>query len=329
METKNAKIAALASYLPEKVLNNHDLEKIVDTNNEWIVTRTGIEQRHIAAEDESASDMGAKAFRKLQQVYDIQPEDIDLIIVPTSTPDMIFPATACLIQTKIGAKNAATFDMSAACSGYVYAFDTAVAFIESGQYKNVLILAVEKYSTILDWSDRSTCVLFGDGANATLMTVSDDDESKIVSMSGGSDGSKTKQLYIPAGGSRMPVSMDTVKDKLSTVKMQGTDVFRTAIVRFRESIENVITKSGISKDDIKLIVPHQANIRIIKALAKDMGLSMDLFFANIQKYGNTSAASIGIALEEAALERDLKKGDYIIITSFGAGFSWGATLIKW
>lgn len=328
MERYRAKVQALASYLPEKVLTNHDLEKTVDTSDEWIFSRTGIKERRIAAKDETAATMGVKALKKLLEKTSLSPEEIDLIIVPTSTPDMIFPATACLIQHEIGATNAGGFDLSAACSGYVYALDTASVFVETGMYKNVVIVATEKYSSILDWEDRGTCVLFGDGASATLVSRSDD-ESGVMAMYAGGDGTKVSQLYIPAGGSRTPVSVETVDEKLSKVKMHGSEVFKTAVVKFKESIDKVLEKTSLTKDDIKLIVPHQANIRIIKALAKEMEMDGDKFYANIHKYGNTSAASIGIALDEALAEERFSKGDNIIITSFGAGFSWGATLIRW
>ncbi|MBI4979511.1 MAG: ketoacyl-ACP synthase III [Spirochaetes bacterium] len=328
MPLYKATIAATASYLPEKVVTNHDLTKTLDTSHEWIFDRSGISSRHIAADDEPASAMGIKAVRKLLEKHPINPADIDLIIVPTSTPDMVFPATACIIQSAIGATNAGVFDLSAACSGYVFSINTAAVFIESGKYKNVLVVATEKYSTILNWQDRSTAFLFGDAANATLLTRAEEGHG-IIAMHGGTDGGKPELLCIPAGGSKNPVTAETVKNRMSTVHMKGGDVYKNAVPRFTETIEAVIAKAGLRKEDIALIIPHQANIRIIKTVAKELGMSADKFMVNLEHYANTSSASIGLALEEALAAGRIRTGDYVVLSAFGAGFSWGSTLIRW
>ena len=318
----------MASYVPKRTMTNRDLEKTLDTSHEWIYERTGIAARHIAAEDEPASALGVRAVRDLMAKHPIAPEDIDLIIVPTSTPDMVFPATACIVQAAIGARNAATFDLSAACTGYIYALNTAATFIESGFYRNVLVVATEKYSSILDWTDRTTAVLFGDGASATLLTRSSD-ASGILAMDSGTDGGKCEQLYIPAGGSRSPVTKETVEKKLSTVHMKGTEVFKNAVPRFRQTIERVLAAAKCSIDDIALIIPHQANVRIINAVAKDMKVPQEKFFSNIEHYANTSSASIGIAIVDALAQGKIKKNDLVLLTAFGAGYSWGSTLVRW
>lgn len=329
VKKQNVEIVATSRYLPEKTVTNFDLEKIMETTAEWIVTRTGIHERRIAAEGESASVMGVKTFNRLRETYDIDPEEIDLIIVATSTPDMVFPATACLIQSEIGAVNAGVFDLSAACSGYVYAFNVASSFIESGMYKTILIVGVERNSAILNWEDRGTAFLFGDGATATLIRATDNPNKGVLATHAQSDGTKSEYLKIPAGGSREPITMDVVEKKRATITMNGREVFKCAVLKFCESVETVIRRAGLTKEDITLIIPHQANIRIIQALAKDLDLPIERFYANISRYGNTSAASIGIALDEALEEGRIKEGDYVIFTAFGAGFSWGSALIRW
>lgn len=328
LERYTATIAAVASYVPERTVTNQELTRTLDTSHEWIYERTGIAARHIAADDEPASALGVKAVKKLFAQHPVSPTDIDLIIVPTSTPDMVFPATACIVQAAIGAVNAATFDLSAACTGYIYALNTAAAFVESGFYKNVLVVATEKYSSILDWTDRTTAVLFGDGATATLVARSSD-ASGIIAMDGGTDGGKHEHLYIPAGGSRSPVTKETVAAKMSTVRMKGTTVFKDAVLRFCQTIERVMAKANVTIDDIALIVPHQANVRIINAVGKDMNASQEKFYADLVNYANTSSASIGIALVDAVAQGKIKKNDLVLLTAFGAGFSWGSTLVRW
>lgn len=324
---RKAGILGLGCYTPPKILTNSDLEKMVDTSDQWIMTRTGIKERRIAEKDVATSDLGVAAGKIAIEDAGLKPEDIDLIITATITPDMTFPATACIIQDKIGAKNAAAFDINAACSGFVFGVIMAQQFVNTGLYNNVLVIAAEKLSSITDWEDRSTCILFGDGAGACVIGVSND--RVIVSSSMGADGSGSNLLKLPAGGSRMPATEETVKQRLHFLKMEGNEVFKIAVRIMVESANKAITKVGLGCEDIDLLIPHQANIRILMAVAKRLGLPEEKIFMNIEKYGNMSAASTAVALVEACQQNKIKKGDNIVLVAFGGGLTYGAALIQW
>ncbi len=325
---KKTGILGVGKYLPENVLTNADLAKMVDTTDEWIFSRTGIKERRIAAENEATSDMALKAAKAALKNASLGPGDIDLIIVATITPDMFFPATACLIQNKLGAGNVPAFDIAVACSGYVYGLAIADQFIKSGVYKHALVVAAEKLSSVTDWEDRTTCVLFGDGAGAAVLGPVE--EGGILGVSLGADGSKGDLLQLPAGGSRMPASIKTVENKLHTIKMEGNVLFRHAVKIMADAALAVTEPLNLKGDDIDLIIPHQANIRILNALAKRMGVDpAKKVYLNIEKYGNMSAASSAVALTEAVEEGRIKKGDIILMDAFGGGLTWGALIIKW
>ncbi len=324
---QEAGILGLGCYLPQKKLTNKDLERMVETSDEWITTRTGIKERRIADKDVAASDLGTEAAVLAIKDAGLNAEDIDLIITATITPDMAFPATACIIQERIGAKNAAAFDINAACSGFVFAIVTAQQFINMGLYKNVLVIGTEKLSSIVDWDDRYTCVLFGDGAGACVVGRSKD--RKILSSFMGADGSGGHLLRVPAGGSRLPATEDTVKDRLHFLKMEGNEVFKIAVRIMVDAANKAIKKAGLGVDDISLFIPHQANIRILLAVAKRLGVPEKKIFMNIEKYGNMSAASTAVALVEAAKEEKIKKGDNVVLVAFGGGLTYGAVAIKW
>ena len=321
-------ILGVGKYLPEKVMTNADLEKMVDTSDEWIITRTGIKERRIASKEESSSDMAVKAAKSALDNAGLKPEDIDLIVVATITPDMFFPSTACQLQHKLGIDNVPAFDISVACSGYIYGLAIADQFIKTGMYKHALVVAAEKLSSVTDWEDRSTCVLFGDGAGAAVLGVVK--EGGILGIHLGADGSKGDLLQLPAGGSRMPASRKTVEDRLHTIKMEGNVLFKHAVKIMAEAALAVTEPLGLKGDDIDIIIPHQANIRILNALAKRMGVDPEeKVYLNIEKYGNMSAASSAIALTEAVEEGRIKRGDMILMDAFGGGLTWGALVIKW
>lgn len=322
------KIAGTGMYVPSKVITNHDLERMVDTNDEWIRTRTGIVERRIAEPDVATSDLGVKAAEIAIKNAALTPEDIDAVICATITPDMVFPATAYLISEKLGIKRPG-FDLNAACSGFVYGSVVAYSFLKSGVFKNILVIGAETLSRITDWQDRNTCVLFGDGAGAAVYTI-DNSESEILATELGGDGGCADLLYMPAGGSRMPASEETVKNRLHFIKMNGRETFKMAVRMMTESVEKVIQKARIRKDDVKLVIPHQANIRIIDAIAEYLGVKREeKVFTNLDKYGNTSAASIPIALAEAVSQGRINRGDIVIFVAFGGGFSWGAIALRY
>ena len=324
----NVMIKSTGVYLPEKVLTNHDLEKIVDTSDEWITTRTGIKTRRIAAENEATSDMAYNAAKMALARAEMDPEEIELIIVGTITPDMFFPSTGCWVQDKLGAKNAVAMDVSAACSGYIYSLVIASKFIETGSYKNALIIGAEKLTSIVDWEDRNTCVLFADGAGASVILPSNG-ESKLLAFDMGTDGSYGQELLIPAGGSRMPATIETVTNKLHSIKMNGNTIFKVAVNKMRETFARSMEKAGVSADDISLLIPHQANLRIINALRSFLRLPKEKVYVNINKYGNTSAASIAIALNEVVEQGIIKRGDIIGFAAFGGGLTWGSAIIQY
>jgi len=320
-------IVGLGAYLPPKILTNEDLEKMVDTSDEWILTRTGIKERRMAEDGVATSDLATEAAKEALKEAKIKPEDVELIIVATITPDMQFPATACLVQKKLNAKKAVCFDMSAACAGYVYAIVTAEQFIKAGTYKNAVVIGAEKLTSVTDWQDRSTCVLFGDGAGACVLAKSD--KRNILSSCLGSNGWESDLLKLPGGGSLHPATHKSVDEKMHYIKMKGSEVFKNAVRAMAEAANEAITRCGLKCDDIDCIIPHQANIRILLAVAKRMGLSEDKVFLNISKYGNMSSASSAVALYEAAKEGRIKEGDIVVIDAFGGGFVWGACAIKW
>ncbi|MBK1791874.1 beta-ketoacyl-ACP synthase III [Persicirhabdus sediminis] len=322
-------IAGTGSYVPERVMTNADLEKIVDTSDEWIASRTGIKERRIAAEDEFTSHLAYKASLKALEQSGIAAQDIELIIVATITPDTPTPATACYVQEMLGAKGAVAFDISAACSGFLYAMKVAKRLISDGAYKNALIVGAEKLSSAVNWKDRNTCILFGDGAGAAVLKRSGENDGEILATEMGSDGAHTGLLRIPGGGSALPITPENVDQNLHGMEMQGREVFKVAVNAMKNAAEKVIERAGLDTDDIQLIIPHQANLRIIDAIANRLSVPNDRVYVNLQKYGNTSAAAVAIALDEAHREGAFKRGDNIILVVFGAGFTWAATAIRW
>jgi 3-oxoacyl-[acyl-carrier-protein] synthase III len=320
-------IIGTGSYVPEKVLTNRDLELMVDTTDEWIFTRTGMRERHIAAADEYTSDLGAAAAEAALADAGIGADEIDLLIVATLSPDMLFPSTACFVQDKIGAKNAYCFDLGAACSGFLYALDCARNQIAAGAVKTALVIGAEKMSAFLDWEDRTTCILFGDGAGAAVLRASESGRGVMRSVMG-SDGSLANLLWTPGGGSRNPATPAMLEQRMQYLQMQGREVFKHAVLRMGESVIRAIEHNGLSIDDIKCFIPHQANSRIIDAIGKRLGVS-DRIFSNVEKYANTSSAALAIALDEAVKEGTVRMGDLVALTVFGGGFTWGATVLEW
>ncbi|MGM0419366.1 MAG: beta-ketoacyl-ACP synthase III [Bacillota bacterium] len=325
--SRKAVITGVGKYLPEKVLTNFDLEEMIDTSDEWIKQRTGIEERRIAADDQSTSDLAYEAAVSALKDAELAADELDLIIVATVTPDMAFPATACIIQDRIGASNAAAFDLEAGCSGFVYGLSVATQFIESGQYDNILIIGAEALSKIVNWEDRSTCILFGDGAGACVVQVGT--EGGVLATHLGSDGSGANTLYQEAGGSCLPASEETVAKKLHTIYMDGNKVYRFAVKKMGKASLEVLNKAGLTPEDVDFFVPHQANTRIISAAAKRLKLDEDNVIVNLPYYGNTSSASVPIALAEAVENNRIKKDDILVLVAFGAGLTWASAVLKW
>ncbi len=323
-----ASIVATGSYVPSRVLTNADLEKMVDTTDEWILTRTGIRERHIAEPDEATSDMGAEAARRALANAGVAAEDVDLIVVATITPDMGFPNTACFVQAKIGAKNAFCFDIEAACSGFVYGLDIARQYIGTGSARTVLVIGAEKISCITDWSDRSLCVLFGDGAGAAVVQ-SVPGRNGILASVMRSDGTLSDLLKLPGGGSRHPTSAETIAQGLHYMKMEGRDVFKHAVTCMTDVARRALDRAGLTVDDLDLIIPHQANQRIVSAIGERLGGAPEKYYVNLDRYGNTSAASVIIALDEAHRMGRLQRGNRVLLVAFGGGFTWGATVLEW
>lgn len=322
-------ITGTGHFVPDKRLTNKDLEKIVDTNDEWIVTRTGIKERRILDKDRGTSYMAIKAVQMILEQRNISADEIDLIIVATSTPDMLIPSTAAFVQKELNASNCWGFDLNAVCSGFVYALATASQFIETGKHKKVIVIGADKVSSIVDYKDRNTCVLFGDGAGAVLLEPSDDEELGIKDFILHLDGSGAEYLRISGGGSVAPASHDTVDKRMHYIYQDGRRVFKHAVIQMANVAEEIIKKNNLVGKDIKLLIPHQANLRIIAAAAKRMELNSDQVFINVEKYGNTTAGTIPIALSEAHRAERLRKGDWVVFTTFGAGFTWGSLLLKW
>ena len=324
---RTVSIIGTGSYVPEKVLTNHDLEKIVDTTDEWIHSRTGMRERHIAADSQATSDLATEAAKAALADAGISAEEVDLLVVATLSPDMFFPSTACFVQEKIGAKNAFCYDLGAACSGFLYALDNAKNQIASGAVKTALVIGAEKMSTFIDWEDRGTCILFGDGAGAAVLQAGGEGRGIMKSVMG-SDGSLADLLWTPGGGSRNPISHVTIAQRQQYLKMQGREVFKHAVVRMTEAVVQALEKNDVGVDEIKCFIPHQANIRIIDAIAKRLGIA-DRIYTNVEKYANTSSAALAIALDEAVKDGTIKRGDLVALTVFGGGFTWGANVLEW
>lgn len=325
-------IIGTGSYMPEKVMTNDDLSKIVDTNDEWITTRTGIKERRIAAADQATSDLASEAARRAMTAAGVKPEEIQLIIVATVTPDMFFPSTACFVQKKIGAVNAVCFDVSAACSGFLYALQVARHFINTGNRTTALVIGAEKLSSLVNWKDRNTCVLFGDGAGAVVLRRAEEGAEapgRVLSTVMGSDGNLADLLKVPGGASACPITPENVESRPNTIHMEGRETFKHAVTRMLEASQQALEIAGLKAEDVALVIPHQANARIIGAIAERLNLPPERVFMNLDKYGNTSAATIPVALDEANRAGRLKKGDVILLVAFGGGFTWASSVLRW
>lgn len=325
---RTVSMTGVGSYVPPKILTNADLERLVETSDEWITSRTGIRERRLAGPDEATSDLACEAARRALSSANLTAQDLDLIIVATITPDMQFPSTACLVQQKLGAHRAAAFDIQAACSGYVYALDVASHFISSHTYDTVLIIGAEKMSAFIDWTDRNTCVLFGDGAGAAILQHRPHSHGLITTCLG-ANGDDATLLELPAGGSARPASGETVSQGLHYLRMDGKETFRKAVAAMVAAGQEALARSHLTIGDIRCIIPHQANHRIMSAVAERLGARPDQVFTNVERYGNTSAASVGIGLDEAVREGRIRPGDYVLLVVFGAGLTWGSALIRW
>jgi 3-oxoacyl-[acyl-carrier-protein] synthase-3 len=324
-------ITGTGSYVPEKVLSNADLEEMVNTSDEWITSRTGIRERRIAADGQSTSDLATEAAKKAMADAGITADQIDLIIVATISPDAFFPATACYVQKNIEAINAMCFDVSAACSGFLYGIQISQHFINTGHRKTALVIGAEKLSSMVDWEDRNTCVLFGDGAGAVVLTrdVNGNAGRKVLSSSLGSDGRQTDILHVPGGGSACPITPDNADQKLNTIRMQGREVYKSAVNAMRHAAEAALEGVNLTPEDVDMLIPHQANLRIIEAITDRMGIPKEKTFINLDKYGNTSAAAVAIALDEANKTKAIKPGDIVVLVAFGAGLTWASSVLRW
>lgn len=325
---RTCSIAGVGSYVPAKVLTNADLEKMVNTSDEWITTRTGIKERHIAAKDEFTSDLGAKAALLAMERAGVTAEQLDLIIVATITPDMPFPSTAALVQRKLGARRAAAFDLEAACSGFIYGLEVGQQFIMSRTYDTVLVIGAEKLSSIVNWEDRNTCVLFGDGAGAAVLRNRPNAHGLLTAVMG-ADGNKADLLFMGGGGSRCPATAESVANRMHYLRMEGKETFKSAVQAMQTAAKEALRRCEVDISRIKLVIPHQANLRIIQAVGERLGARPEQLFVNLHKYGNTSAASVAIALDEAAQSGQLERGDLLLLVVFGAGLTWGAAVIEW
>ncbi len=324
-----SRIVGTGASVPDQVLTNADLERIVSTSDEWIVTRTGISERRIATDSQATSDLAVRAAARALEAAAVDPIDVELIVVSTVTPDTFFPSTGCILQDRLGASHAAAFDLSAACSGFIYGLSVADAYLRAGLMRNILVIGAETLSKVVDWSDRGTCVLFADGAGAALVQRTTGD-SRILSTHLYADGSKGKQLIIPGGGSRYPVSQKVLDENLVKIKMaNGNEVFKVAVRSMEDAALAALKANGAEITDIDLFVPHQANARIINAVAQRLGVPKERIVVNIDRFGNTSAASIPIALDEAVRAGRLKPGDLLLLAAFGGGLTWGSALIRW
>jgi 3-oxoacyl-[acyl-carrier-protein] synthase-3 len=325
---RTVSIIGTGSYVPDKILTNADLSRMVDTTDEWITTRTGIKERRVAAKDETTSEMASRASLKALEQAKTSPKEIDLIIVATATPDMLFPATACFVQKKIGATNAACLDISAACAGFLFGLEIAQQFITSHTHETVLVIGAEKLTSITNWSDRNSCVLFGDGAGAAVLRHRGNAHG-VISTHIGSDGRYTDILFMPGGGSRCPITRENVDKNLATIHMTGKEVYKQAIIAMLNAAKKALDQAGLSIEDIACVIPHQANLRIMDAIADRLGISRDKMFVNLDRYGNTSAAAVAIALDEANRSGRIKRGDYVLMVVFGGGLTWASTVLEW
>ena len=325
---RTCSITGVGAYVPSRVLTNADLEKMVETTDEWITSRTGIKERRLAADNEYTSDLATHAALRAMQDAGVTAEQVDLIIVATITPDMFFPSTACLVQAKIGAHRAAAFDLEAACSGFIYGLEIAQQFIMSRTYDTVLVIGAEKLSTIIDWQDRNTCVLFGDGAGAAILQYRPQSHGLLTAVMG-ADGHKADLLHMPGGGSRCPATGQSVVARLHHLRMDGRETYKNAVQAMQTAAQEALRRCDLEIAQIKCIIPHQANQRIINAVAERLGAKPEQMFVNVHKFGNTSAASVGIALEEAVRTGRVQRGDLILLVVFGAGLTWGAAVIEW
>lgn len=310
-------------------MSNNDLEKIVDTSDDWITSRTGIKERRIARDDEYTSHLASNAGRRALEQAGVDPADIDLIIVATITPDTLTPATACYVQQNLGCLSAVAFDVSAACSGFLYALELARHSVGAGAFRNALIIGAEKLSAFVNWSDRNTCVLFGDGAGAAVIVPSTNGDGRVLSSQLGTDGAQAELLNIPGGGSSCPITLENAPEKLATLAMQGREVFKHAVNAMKKASLDAISAAGLTTKDIKLLIPHQANLRIIDAIVERLEIDRDDVFINLNRYGNTSAAAVAIALDEAHREGRMQRGDKILLVAFGAGLTWASAVIEW
>ena len=330
MSTPSTVILGTGSYAPERVMTNAEVSQIVDTSDEWILSRSGIRERRIAAPNEAASDMGVQAARRALENAALQPGDIDLLIVATITPDLPMPATACIVQQKLGVpKTAACFDLNAACTGFLYALDTACAMVSSGRYRHALVIGSEKLSSIIDWKDRTTCVLFGDGAGAVVIGTHPEAGRGLIGTRLGAMGENADLLCIPGGGSSAPATPASIAAGDHFLKMKGKEIFKLAVRVMDEASRDILEQHRLRADQISLVIPHQANLRIIEAISQYLDLPMERFFVNLDRYGNTSAASIPIALDEARRTGRIKPGDITLLVAFGAGLTYGSALIRW
>jgi 3-oxoacyl-[acyl-carrier-protein] synthase-3 len=328
--SQSVTIIGTGSYAPTNIVTNDDMAKFVDTSDEWIRSRSGIGARHFAATDETTSDMACIAGKRAIEAAGIDRSEIDLIIVATMTPDMPFPSTACLVQSKLRLPNVTTFDMQAACSGFVYGLSVANSMLLSGNFKNALVIGAEKMSGILDFEDRTTCVLFGDGAGAAVLTATETAEKVgILGALGGADGSDPSLLQQPGGGSAMPATNESIAGRQHFLKMNGKEIFKSAVRVMGQASTDIVEQMGYSPEDLNLVIPHQANMRIIESLAKRLAIPMEKFHNNLDRYGNTSAASVPIALDEAYRAGRIQSGDLVLLVAFGAGLTWASTLIRW
>ena len=325
---KRSRIVGTGSYVPEKVLTNQELEQIVDTSDDWIVTRTGIKERRITSNGQASSNLATNAAKKALEMAGIGAEELDAIIVGTVTPDMFFPSVGCLVQDALGAKSALAFDISAGCSGFIYSLSVADSFITSGKYRKVLVLGTENLSKVTDYQDRGTCVLLGDGSGAVVL-VADEGERGILSTHLHSDGSYKDLLFQPGGGSAVPPTYESIDNRLHYLKMDGNKLFKIAVKSLEDTVVETLAHNNIEDSEIDLLIPHQANLRIIQAIAKRLSLPEEKVFVNIHKYGNTSSASIPIALDEANRSGRINEGDLVLLNAFGAGLTWGAALVRW
>lgn len=326
---KSVIISGVGSYTPPKILSNDDLSKIVETSDEWIRTRTGIRERRIAADNMTTSDMAANAAREAIRDAGLEVDDIGLIVVATITPDMPFPNTACFVQKKLGMGKIPAFDIEAACSGFIYAMDIARGLMTVNNIRHALVIGAEKLSSITNWEDRTTCVLFGDGAGAVVLSQSDDENTGILNVLMGADGSETDILMVPGGGSASPLTVENIERSMHKIHMQGNQVFKHAVRVMCQSATEVLEKAGLTADDVSIVVPHQANNRIIEALAQRLNIGMERFKINLDRYGNTSAASIPIALDEAYRNGRIQSGDNVLMVAFGGGLTWASAVIRW